>query len=196
MHELLERMKDEQLLLEIEKGNELAMDTLLNRYFSLVKYRVREYYLSGGEEEDLLQEGYIGLFKAVRSYDKNKNDAFYPFAKMCIENQLRTAVKASNRKKHLPLNTSVSMDDEWTGEFQTQEGNPEKIVLAKELEADRAEKIEEKLSKFEKKVIVLYLSGISYTEIAERLGKNVKSINNAIQRIKKKLMDDSGERKE
>ena len=137
MHELLERMKDEQLLLEIEKGNELAMDTLLNRYFSLVKYRVREYYLSGGEEEDLLQEGYIGLFKAVRSYDKNKNDAFYPFAKMCIENQLRTAVKASNRKKHLPLNTSVSMDDEWTGEFQTQEGNPEKIVLAKELEADR-----------------------------------------------------------
>ncbi|MDO4942901.1 MAG: sigma-70 family RNA polymerase sigma factor [Lachnospiraceae bacterium] len=190
MHELLERMNDEQLLLEINIGNEDAMDILLSRYFSLVKYRVRQYYLSGGEDEDLLQEGYIGLFKAVRTYDRSKSDAFYPFAKMCIENQLRTAVTASNRKKHLPLNTSISMDDDERREFQSQEGNPEHIILAKEREADRAEKIETRLSKFEKKVILLYLNGMSYTEIAEQLEKKPKSIDNAIQRIKKKLLDD------
>lgn len=190
MHELLECMKDEQLLLQINNGNEDAMDILLSRYFSLVKYRVRQYYLSGGEDEDLLQEGYIGLFKAVRTYDRSKSDTFYPFAKMCIENQLRTAVTASNRKKHLPLNTSVSMDDDERHEFQSQEGNPEHIILAKERDADRAEKIEARLSKFEKKVILLYLDGLSYTEIAEQLEKKPKSIDNAIQRIKKKLLDE------
>jgi RNA polymerase sporulation-specific sigma factor len=187
MRKDLTEMKDEQLLLEIKKGSEEAMDLLLSRYFPLVKYGIRRYFLTGGEDEDLLQEGYIGLFKAVQTYDETKNDVFYPFAKMCIENQLRTAVTASNRKKHLPLNTSVPMDAEENHEFQSMEGNPEEIILAKELEADRAEMIEERLSPFEQKVVCLYLDGLSYMEIAEQLGKTPKSIDNAIQRVKKKL---------
>jgi len=189
-------MNDEQLLSEIDHGNEEAMDVLLNRYFPLVKYRIRSYFLSGGEDEDLLQEGYIGLFKAVRTYDRKKSDRFYPFAKMCIENQLRTAVTASNRKKHLPLNTSISMDGDESREFQSQEGNPEHIVLAKEKNADRAEMIEARLSKLEKRVIILYLNGMSYTEIAKQIGKSPKSIDNAIQRIRKKLLDEDVEREE
>lgn len=165
------------------------MDVLLNRYFSLVKYRVRRYFLAGGEEEDLLQEGYIGLFKAIQSYDRNKSDSFYPFAKLCVESQLRTAVTASNRKKHLPLNTSLSMDVAENGNWCAKEGNPEEIVLAKELKIDRAEKIEEKLSPFEKQVVILYLDGMTYTDIARKVGKSPKSIDNAIQRVKKKLME-------
>jgi RNA polymerase sporulation-specific sigma factor len=181
-------MKDEQLLSEIQKGNEEAMELLLSRYFPIVKYGIGRYFLAGGETEDLQQEAYIGLFKAIQTFNHEKNDAFYPFAKMCIENQLRTAVTASNRKKHLPLNTSVPMDDEENHEFRAKEGNPEEIVLAKELEADRVELIEKRLSSFEQKVVFLYLGGMTYGEIAKKLGKTPKSIDNAIQRVKKKLM--------
>lgn len=189
MQKHLEGMKDEQLLAEIRDGNEMAMDVLLNRYFSLVKYRVQQYFLTGGEEEDLLQEGYIGLFKAIQTYDQSKCDTFYPFARLCVESQLRTAVTASNRKKHLPLNTSLSMDVAENGNIRAKDGNPEEIILAKELQTDRVEKIEEKLSPFEKKVVILYLNGMTYTDIAQKVGKSAKSIDNAIQRVKKKLME-------
>ena len=136
MQSNFERMSDEQVLEEIRSGSEEAMEYLLRKYLTLIKKTVRRYYLIGGEEEDLLQEGYIGLIKAIQTFNREKNDRFYPFAKICMEGQLCTAVTASNRKKHHPLNHSLSMDAADYQEFESQKDNPEKIVLAKEMEED------------------------------------------------------------
>lgn len=187
MQKNFEGMSDEQILEEIKAGGEEAMEYLLRKYFIILKRMVRGYYLIGGEEEDLLQEGYIGLIKAIQTFNKEKNDNFYPFAKMCMEGQLCTAVTASNRKKHQPLNHSLSMDAAEYQELQSQKDNPEEIVLVKELESDMMIGIQEKLSKFEQKVILLYLREMSAQEISEKLEKTYKSIDNAIQRARKKL---------
>ena len=187
MQSNFERMSDEQVLEEIRSGSEEAMEYLLRKYLTLIKKTVRRYYLIGGEEEDLLQEGYIGLIKAMQTFNREKNDRFYPFAKICMEGQLCTAVTASNRKKHHPLNHSLSMDAADYQEFESQKDNPEKIVLAKEMEEDLLDDIKEKLSPLERKVILMYLQGMSSQEIAVQTGKSMKSIDNAIQRAKKKL---------
>lgn len=187
MQENFESMKDESLLKKIKIGNEIAMNFLLHRYEVLIRRSVDKFFLIGGEKEDLLQEGYIGLFKAIQTYDERKNDSFYPFAKLCIENQIRTAVTASNRKKHGPLNTSVSIESDENAKFPSMEENPEQIFLKEELKKDRVHLIENHLSGFEKEVALLYLEGMAYTEIAKRLRKSPKSIDNAIQRVRKKL---------
>ncbi|MCQ2492752.1 MAG: sigma-70 family RNA polymerase sigma factor [Lachnospiraceae bacterium] len=189
MNTNFDHLTDEQVLSLISKGEESAMDYLLGKYFAVVKRLVMNYYMTGGEQEDLHQEGYIGLFKAIRSYDPKKNNRFYPYAKMCIESQIQTAVTASNRKKHAPLNLSVPIEFSPEQEMATLTGNPEKIFLDKEWEENAEKKMEEKLSPFEKTVVLLYLEGKTYAEIATEIGKTPKSIDNAISRVKKKLSE-------
>ncbi len=188
-HSIYDNMTDEQVLARITDGEDPAMDYLLSKYFAVVKRLVQNYYMTGGEQEDLHQEGYIGLFKAIRSYNPEKNDRFYPFAKLCIESQIQTAVTASNRKKHSPLNQSVPIEYSQEQEMAAVTGNPEKIILDREWEEAAEKRMEEKLSPFEKDVVLYYLQGKSYAEIARELRKTPKSIDNAISRVKKKLSE-------
>lgn len=189
MQKKLECMSDEELIKKVREEDELAKEVLVKRYMPLVKRSIRFYFLADGEEDDLLQEAYIGFIKAMDTYNEEKNDAFFPFAKLCVQNQIKTAVTASNRKKHLPLNTSVPIETADKQEMHSLDGNPEDIVLEKEKNEDRSQKIYEKLTKLEQNVLVLYLDGFSYEQIASKIGKNKKSIDNAIQRIKKKLVE-------
>ena len=187
---------DEKLAELAQAGDETAEEVLINRYKELVKSRARMYFIAGADAEDVIQEGMIGLIKAIRSFDGSKGASFSTFANLCIKRQLITAVKLSNRKKHSPLNYYVS--------FYTE--NDDDVALVDELQADQAfepenqmlgqlesqklaEAIDKKLSKFERQVLEGYLAGKSYDELAEAFGKPYKSIDNAIQRIRKKLRD-------
>lgn len=191
-------MTDEELIAEVRKQQPDAMDYLLDKYRNLVKRETREVYIIGADSEDLMQEGMIGLFKAIRDFDIDKNSSFYTFASICIKRQIYTAVTSSNRKKHAPLNNYVSFFSEEGGEHNAiidtlaaeEESNPETNILIQEQVGGLMEKIDTRLSKYEHNVLTLYLDGLSYMEIAERLDKTEKSIDNAIQRIRKKLMMD------
>lgn len=173
-----------------KKMEDGAVEAVIQEYSGLVKKLVQNYYLPDGDEDDLLQEGYIGLMNAFRNYDSNRNDAFYPYAKMCIEAQLQTAVTKSNRKKHLPLNTSISIDDDEHRSCHSVVGNPEEIVMAKEGEAGMLKTMEKVLTALEQETICLHMRGMSYVEIAEMIGKTPKAVDNAIQRGRKKLMNE------
>lgn len=193
-----QKEEDERILERIAEGDSEAMDFLIRKYTSLVKKESRRLYLIGSDEEDLIQEGMIGLFQAIRNYRKDKENSFASFARMCILRQMYSAVTASNRKKHQPLNTYISFEElAFSGESERtledtisadeKNTNPEKIVLDKE-QADMIESvIVERLSSYEKKVLHLYLEGLSYEDIACELHKNRKGIDNAIQRIRKKF---------
>ncbi len=202
----LDDYTDEQLLQYKEQlsgtgKDEEIMEYLINKYKYLVRRKANQMFLLGGDKDDLIQEGMIGLFKAVREYDAIKNVEFRYFAELCITRQLYTAVSASQRKKHQPLNTYVSFYDiknpmAENGEKQIlledliasgSSKNPEELWIDKENGLLLEHVIEENLSGFEKKVVESYLDGNTYQEIAERLGKPVKSIDNAMQRIKRKL---------
>ena len=190
---------DQELLRKIRKGNNEAMEELLEKYRGLVRTEARKFFLVGGDEEDLIQEGMIGLFKAIQSYEEEKDTAFSTFAVLCIRRQIYTTVTASNRKKHSPLNHYISIFGE---QGETEEGkldnalgdpvdNPEDLMLQKEAIQDYYNEMNQKLSRFEKQVMEYYLKGDNYTEIARKLGKTNKSIDNAIQRIRRKLNQDS-----
>jgi len=186
-------LADEDLIRLIRSGNESCMDQLIERYRGMVKNQARALYLIGGDQEDLIQEGMIGLFKAVRDYCQEKvqvpgDDGFAAFAKLCVSRQLYSAVTASNRQKHAPLNTYV----EWSPEMNQvsshpMEQNPEDLVIAQEGVLDLQEKFRSQLSGFERQVLDLYLDGENYQEIARHLGKGSKSIDNALQRIRRKV---------
>lgn len=187
----------ESLFEKIKYGDDEAMDILMDQYSHLVKGETRKLFLVGADEEDLIQEGMIGLFKAVCRYEQHHDVDFEPFAILCIRRQLYSMVTASNRKKHRPLNHYVSlwsypedgsdlMLDEVSAKIPDTD-NPENLLLRKEQMEIYYHLIEEKLSDFEKEVVNHYIRGESYTEIAEKMGKDVKSIDNAIQRIRKKL---------
>ena len=195
---------DEIIIGWIREGDVEAMDYLIRKYTNMVKRESRKMYLIGSDEEDLIQEGMIGLFQAIRGFEQEKEASFSTFAKLCIQRQIYSAVTASNRKKHQPLNTYVSFDelvfDENNGfagdSDQTVEDvisaaeehtNPEKIVLDREYVGMIESVIVERLSNFEKKVLQLYLEGRSYDDIASKLHKTRKAIDNAIQRIRKKF---------
>lgn len=190
-------MKDEKLIKEARLGNRAAEETLLQKYSPMVKKEIRFLYIVGAETEDLAQEGMIGLFKAIRDYDVNGAASFHTFATICVKNQIKSAVTASNRKKHIPLNTSISLyasGENEEGELSlsdaledTQLHNPEQLVLEEEKKREMYSQIEKKLSSFEKEILKLYLTGLSYTDIAEAVGKSEKSVNNALTRIRKKL---------
>ena len=197
--EKYKNMTDEILIQEAVKNqDEQALDCLMGRYKDIVSMKANKFFMVGSEKDDILQEGYIGLYKAVKSFDAEKQNSFKTFANICIERQLITAVKNSNRQKHIPLNSSVSLNanayDE--GESDTtiieildtnkNAEDPLEIITKKEYFDSVEKDIDEKLSDFEKKVLKYYKNGESYAKIATRLGTIVKSVDTAIQRIRKK----------
>lgn len=194
---------DEELIQIIKAGDKEALDFLMTKYKEIVNMKVSKYFLIGAEKEDIIQEGLIGLFKAVQSYNPEKQNSFKTFANMCIERQLITAIKSSNRQKHIPLNSYLSLntaayeEDEDTTLFDTfnahQVEDPLETITKKEYYQNVEEAINESLSDFEKQVLNRYMQGESYVQIAERLDTPVKSIDNAIQRIRKKAIKKIGE---
>ncbi|SDY66290.1 sigma-70 family RNA polymerase sigma factor [Lachnobacterium bovis] len=187
---------DEELILRYKKGDNDVGEYVLNKYKPLVRKHANTMYLIGGETEDLIQEGMIGLFKAMRDFDINKNRTFFSFADLCISRQMYSAVEASNRKKHIPLNNyiSFSQSDDDSGyrmedvlESDENSVNPEKILIQKEVISDFYKELRNNLSEFENKVLELYLEGENYVSIAQVLDKSPKSIDNALQRIRQKL---------
>lgn len=194
---------DEELIKIIKAGDKEALDFLMTKYKEIVNMKVSKYFLIGAEKEDIIQEGLIGLFKAVQSYNPEKQNSFKTFANMCIERQLITAIKSSNRQKHIPLNSYLSLntaayeEDEDTTLFDTfnahQTEDPLETITKKEYYKDVEEAINESLSDFEKQVLNRYMQGESYIQIAEKLDTPVKSIDNAIQRIRKKAIKKIGE---
>ncbi len=193
---MYENYTDEEILDIIKKGDSKATDYLITKYKNLVKIRARAYFMIGADTEDIIQEGMIGLYKAIRDY-KKADASFQTFAKICIDRQVMTAIKTANRKKHLPLNSYLSLnmlayeeDSETTYIDKLEESkilNPEEIVIDKENVKTLQKQINENLSILEKQVLKLYLKGRSYATIAKKLEKDEKSIDNAIQRIRKKI---------
>ena len=191
----MEEKTDEELIRLLRGGHSEVTDYLMEKYKNLVRSKANALLLIGGEQDDLIQEGMIGLFKAIRDYDESKDASFRHFAEICINRQLYTAIEASNRKKNAPLNTYVSIDasdgtkplEEIFRSFR--ELSPEELVIRAEDFENIRRTVEEKLSKLEKKVLFLYLSGMSYQKIGETLGKSTKSIDNALHRVRQKLGD-------
>jgi RNA polymerase sporulation-specific sigma factor len=191
-------MTDEQLLCDYKNGNQEIMDYLMVKYKSMVRKKARAMYLLGGENEDLIQEGMIGLIKAVRDFDVTQKTSFSSFAELCVSRQMYSAIEASNRKKHLPLNSYISLyeDSEQEGEGRSlplidtiessKENDPEVLYFGKEYTEAFAEQLKELLSPLENHVLYLHLMGTDYRTIAELLGKSPKSVDNALQRIKTK----------
>lgn len=175
---------DEQLILKLREGESRIEEYLLEKYKPFVKNKSRVLYLVGGDREDLIQEGMIGLFKAIRDYDPEKNVPFAAFAKLCIERQLYTAIEAAGRMKNAPLNAYISLSEE---EGRLVDGGIEEAVIEKTSYLERYELLKKQLSPLEKDVLELYLEGKDYTEIAEILQKTDKSIDNTLQRIKSKI---------
>jgi RNA polymerase sporulation-specific sigma factor len=188
---------DERLLFQIKEGNNVALEELINKYKNFVRAKAKTYFLVGADKEDIVQEGMIGLFKAIRDFKDEKMVSFKSFAEICVTRQIITAIKTATRQKHMPLNSYISLNKpvyEDDGERTLMEtinhdtiSDPEMLFIGKE-ELLRIEgKINEVLSSFELEVLYLYLQGKSYHEIAGELNKEVKSIDNALQRIKKKI---------
>ncbi len=201
----LRQLPDEQLAMLAQDGNSTATDLLMDRYKDTVRSKARTMYLIGGDVDDLIQEGMIGLFKAVRDFDPDMQAAFSTFAVLCINRQIYTAVQAYSRKKHSPLNTAVSLDYSDSRESDTgRDGNkktladriadiqvvsPEEELIGRENVQLLLQNMDRLLSPMEKQVFALTITGISYTEIAGILGKSGKSIDNAQQRIRRKLKE-------
>ena len=182
------KMTVEQLIEFTKKEDKLALDTLMERYRETVNMKVSKYYINGAEKEDIVQEGLIGLFKAIKSFNQEKENSFKSFANLCIERQIITAIKGSNRQKHIPLNSYVSLNNP---NYENEDGeleNPLIDVLNNHIVEDPLETItkNEYYSNFEKQVLSKYIEGQSYIQIAESLNSPVKSVDNAIQRIRKK----------
>ena len=188
----------EELILKLRDGESHITDYIMNKYKNLVRSKAKSMYILGADTEDLIQEGMIGLFKAIRDYDSGRDASFFTFADLCISRQMYTAVQASNRQKHKPLNTYISFysvnnegkeqEQELIDTLQSNlEQNPEEVLIDKENVLLLEKKIEKELSSFEKQVLDLYLTGMGYAQIARVLGKDEKSTDNALQRIKSKL---------
>ena len=196
--EKYEGLTDEELIVLFRDGDQEAMEKLLNKYKEMVLRKAKSMYILGGDSDDLIQEGMLGLFKAVRDYDCGRDASFRTFAQLCVTRQLYTAVKASSRKKHLPLNTAISLsrpvreDGEEDEEFldcleADASSNPEVYLIGQEEIERLEEKIEKELSPLEKQVLELHLTGMGYVEIAHVLNRDEKSADNALQRIRTKL---------
>ena len=189
-----EKYTDEKLIEMLRKGEDDVMEYILEKYKPLVRKKTNAMYLIGGESDDLIQEGMIGLFKAVREYCPNKEKSFFTFANLCINRQLYSALEASNRKKHQPLNSYISFSIE-EGEmgisldeiFSDNSTSPEDLVIEQEKFKEFMEKLDDKLSKMERNVLNMYLNGDNYLQIAQIMNKEPKSIDNALQRIRQKI---------
>jgi len=177
---------DEELVELLRQGDTEVMDYLLEKYKFVVRQKARVLYLAGGEADDLIQEGMIGLFKAIRDYRGDKEASFYTFAQLCVDRQMYNAIQSSTRQKHQPLNSYISMNGE---EWETQMGSkteqsPETIIIA-----------QENAVQMEDEVLTLYLDGNNYQQIGEKMNKSSKSIDNALQRIKGKVRESLGRKK-
>lgn len=196
-------MKDEDLIQVIKSGDKLALEFLINKYKELVNMKVSKFFMIGAEKEDIVQEGLIGLFKAIKSFNPDKQNSFKTFANLCIERQLITAIKSSNRQKHMPLNSYLSLNNTAYEEDEDsslldifdahQIEDPLDTITKKEYYQTVENAIDKSLSDFEKQVLNRYMQGESYVQIAEKLDTPVKSIDNAIQRIRKKAIKNIGE---
>ena len=184
-------MTDDELITLAQTGDNVALETVLVRYKPLVYKKSRPYYLAGGDDDDVIQEGLIGLYKAVISFDKSKFPLFNVFAGVCIERRILSAVNKASRLKHNPLNSYVSLNDTdiWSDvDFtETVESNPENILIEREEVSGLEVRINNALSPFEMQVLLAHLNGHTYKETAQMLSRDVKAIDNAMQRIKKKL---------
>ena len=194
-----ENIPDEQLIRRLRDGETAIMDYIISKYKYLVIRAAKAIYLIGGENDDLIQEGMIGLFKAVRDFDTNQETSFYSFAELCISRQMYTAIKLSQRQKHIPLNSYVSLYDIKKTDYDDKQAplieqletesnsNPEELFLDKERMQMLVEQLNERLSDMERRVLHLHLQGEDYRSIAELLDKSPKSIDNALQRIRQKM---------
>jgi RNA polymerase sporulation-specific sigma factor len=198
MSENLGDLDDEALVERVREGDELALDLLLTRYRHYARAKARSYFLAGADKEDIVQEGMIGLFKAIRDFQGEKNTAFRAFAELCITRQIITAIKTATRQKHMPLNSYVSLNKPSSQDDDDQRSladtlvaptfsDPIDLVISAEEVADIRSSMGRVLSSLETEVLRLYMDGKSYQQIADSLGRHVKSIDNALQRIKRKL---------
>jgi len=191
-------MSDEELISLVKTDDKYALDFIIEKYKDLVNMKVGKYFIIGAEKEDIIQEGMIGLFKAIQSFNPEKQNSFKTFANMCIERQLITAIKTSNRQKHMPLNGYLSLntaaydDDEDTTVLEVFDSHmtedPLDTITKKEYYKRIEDAIDKSLSDFEKQVLARFIKGESYVTIAEKLDTQVKSVDNAIQRIRKKAI--------
>lgn len=194
---ILELMEDEQMVELVHLGDSEALDFLINKYKNFVRAKARSYFLIGADREDIVQEGMIGLYKAIRDFKEDKLTSFKAFAELCITRQIITAIKTATRQKHIPLNSYVSLDKPIYDEESDRTlmdvisgakvMDPEELIINQEEFDDIEVKMGELLSDLERKVLALYLDGRSYQEISEDLNRHVKSIDNALQRVKRKL---------
>ncbi|KMK74850.1 RNA polymerase sporulation sigma factor SigH [Alkalihalobacillus pseudalcaliphilus] len=188
---------DDQLVGQARLGDGAALEYLITKYKNFVRAKARSYFLIGADHEDIVQEGMIGLYKAIRDFNGEKLSSFKAFAELCVTRQIITAIKTATRQKHIPLNSYVSLDKPLYDEESdrtlldvicgTRVTNPEELLINQEEFADIELKMGEILSELEQQVLMLYLDGRSYQEISEDLNRHVKSIDNALQRVKRKL---------
>jgi len=193
----LDKLEDDDLLRLVRQGDSQTLDVLIHRYISFVRGKARTYFLIGADKEDIIQEGMIGLYKAIRDYDESKQSSFKAFAELCVTRQIITAIKTATRQKHIPLNSYVSLDKPIYDEENdrtlldviagSREIDPQEMLINQENFGDMEVKLSELLSGLEKQVLHLYLDGRTYQEISDRLNRHVKSIDNALQRVKRKL---------
>ena len=191
-------MTDEQVVILAQETDSPALEYLLNKYKNFVRTKARSYFLIGADHEDIVQEGMIGLYKAIRDYRAEKLSSFRAFAELCVTRQIITAIKTATRQKHIPLNSYISLNkpiyeedsDRTLLDVITEEGmsNPEEMIIDREDLSVIEGKIGQMLSDLEKEVLVRYMEGKSYVEIAGEMNRHVKSIDNALQRIKRKLL--------
>lgn len=207
LHSSFENMSDEEIVIDAkDNDNTVALDYLINKYRNFVRAKARSYFLIGADREDIIQEGMIGLYKAIRDFRNDKLSSFRAFAELCVTRQIITAIKTATRQKHIPLNSYVSLNKPIYDEDSDRTlldvlsgskiSDPEELVISREEFIDIEEKMGEILSDLEWKVLMAYLDGKSYQEIAVELDRHVKSIDNALQRVKRKLeryLDNRGE---
>lgn len=192
-----EIQNDEDIVEAVREGDSDALEYLINKYRSFVRAKARSYFLIGADREDIIQEGMIGLYKSIRDFRGDKLSSFKAFAELCITRQIITAIKTATRQKHIPLNSYVSLDKPIYDEDSdrtlldvicgSQVSDPEELIINQEEFVGLEDKMSEILSDLERKVLMLYLDGRSYQEIAVDLNRHVKSIDNALQRVKRKL---------
>lgn len=190
-------MKDEEVVFIARKGNKIAQEYLINKYENCVKSKAKSYFLIGADKEDIYQEGMIGLYKAIRDYNSERQSSFKAFAELCISRQIITAIKTATRQKHIPLNTYISLnkpiyDDESDRTLldilsSIRVCNPEELIVSQEEMLQIEKYMAKSLSELEKQVLYSYMDGKTYQEIACTLDRDPKSIDNALQRVKRKL---------
>lgn len=193
----LEHLTDEEIVSLAKDGDTVALEFLIGKYKNFVRSKARTYFLIGADREDIIQEGMIGLYKAIRDYRYDKQASFHSFAEICVTRQIITAIKTATRQKHMPLNSYVSLNKPVYEEesertlsdviTQGKAGNPEDLFIDQEDFLDIESTMQRILSPLEQDVVNLYLEGKSYVEIAQQLGRHVKSVDNALQRVKRKL---------